>query len=55
MTVKIDEHTAYEPDVVVQCEEPLADDAVIVPAPMVIVEVLSPITRARDAGAKLAE
>jgi Uma2 family endonuclease len=31
-TVKIDEHTAYEPDAVVHCEEALADDAVIVPA-----------------------
>jgi Uma2 family endonuclease len=55
MTVKIDEHTAYEPDAVVHCEEPLADDAVIVPAPIIIVEVLSPTTRARDAGAKLAD
>jgi Uma2 family endonuclease len=55
MTVKIDEHTAYEPDAVVHCDEALADDAVIVPAPVIVVEVLSPTTRARDAGAKLAD
>src|SRR5688500_4893255 len=27
MTVKIDGHTAYEPDALVHCDEPLADDA----------------------------
>ena len=55
MTVKIDEHTAYEPDAVVHCGEALADDAVIVPAPVIVVEVLSPSTAARDTGAKLAD
>jgi Uma2 family endonuclease len=55
MTVKIDEHTAYEPDAIVHCEEALPDDAVIVPAPVIVVEVLSPTTRGRDAGAKLAD
>ncbi len=54
MTVKIDEHTAYEPDAVVHCGgERLPDEAQIVPAPVIVVEVLSPSTRARDAGAKL--
>jgi Uma2 family endonuclease len=55
MTVKIDERTAYEPDAVVHCGEVLADDAVIVPAPVIVVEVLSPSTAARDTGAKLAD
>jgi len=55
MTIKIDEHTAYEPDAVVHCGEALPDDAAIVPAPVIVVEVLSPTTRARDAGAKLAD
>ena len=55
MTVKIDEHTAYEPDVQVHCGEPLADDDVIVRAPVVVVEVLSPSTATRDTGAKLAD
>ena len=55
MTVKIDDHTAYEPDALVHCGEPLADDAVIVPAPVIVVEVLSPRTATRDTGAKLAD
>jgi Uma2 family endonuclease len=55
MTVKIDDHTAYEPDALVHCEKALPDDAVIVPAPVLVVEVLSPSTTTRDTGAKLAD
>jgi Uma2 family endonuclease len=55
MTVKIDEYTAYEPDAVVHCGKALADDAVIVPAPVIVVEVLSPSNATRDTGAKLAD
>jgi Uma2 family endonuclease len=55
MTVKIDEHTAYEPDAVVHCGARLANDAQLVPEPMIVVEVLSPTTKAHDAGAKLAD
>ena len=54
MTVKIDEHTAYEPDAVLHCGASLADDALLVPEPVIVVEVLSPTTKAHDAGAKLA-
>ena len=54
LTVKIDEHTAYEPDALVHCGERLADDALLVPEPLIVVEVLSPTTKAHDAGAKLA-
>ncbi|MEO0322906.1 MAG: Uma2 family endonuclease [Myxococcota bacterium] len=53
MTVRIDESTAYEPDVVVHRGEPLDDDAVVVERPVVVVEVLSRSTRGHDAGAKL--
>ena len=54
MMVRIDDHTAYEPDAVVRCGGArLADDALAVPDPLIVVEVLSPSTRARDAGAKL--
>jgi Uma2 family endonuclease len=55
MTVKIDEHTAYEPDTIVHCGEALPDDTVIVPVPVIVVEVLSPSTARRDTGAKLAD
>jgi Uma2 family endonuclease len=54
MTVRIDEATAYEPDAVVYCGERIPPAAVEVPAPVVVVEVLSPSTRRIDASAKLA-
>jgi Uma2 family endonuclease len=55
MTVKVDDHTAYEPDAQVQCGERLADEEVIVATPVIVVEVLSPSTATRDTGAKLAD
>jgi len=54
MTVRIDETTAYEPDALVYCGKKLAPSALEVPAPIVVVEVLSPSTRRIDASAKLA-
>ena len=54
MTVRIDDATAYEPDALVYCGEKLAPSAIEVPAPVVVVEVLSPSTRRIDASAKLA-
>ena len=53
MAVAIDTATTYEPDALVRCGAPLPDDAVKVTDPVIVVEVLSPSTRARDAGAKL--
>jgi Uma2 family endonuclease len=55
MAVMIDEGTVYEPDAFVRCGEPLDDDAVSIIDPVIVVEVLSPSSRARDAGAKLAD
>jgi Uma2 family endonuclease len=55
MTVRIDARTAYEPDALVHCGERLSDETVIVASPVIVVEVLSPKTRARDVGAKLAD
>lgn len=54
MTVPIDEQTAYEPDALVHCGEPIPDDSVVVSNPIIVVEVLSPGTRHVDTGAKLA-
>ena len=54
-TVEVDDDTDYEPDAVVNCGEPMADDVVAVPNPVVVVEVLSPSTRSVDTGAKLAD
>lgn len=54
MTVRVDDDTAYEPDALVYCGEQLPEDAVEVPSPIIVVEVLSPSTRHVDAAAKLA-
>lgn len=53
-TVKIDDHTAYEPDALVYCGNKLAPDTIILPEPVIVVEVTSPSSEARDAGTKLA-
>ena len=53
MAVRIDDGTVYEPDATVRCGPRLDDDAVEFSDPVIVVEVLSPSTRARDAGAKL--
>jgi len=55
MAVEIDANTLYEPDVMVRCGMPLPDDAIKVTDPLVVVEVISPSSRSRDAGAKLGD
>jgi len=54
MTVRVDEHTAHEPDAQVYCGQELPFDAIEVPNPVIVVEVLSPSTRHIDASVKLA-
>ncbi len=44
----------YEPAALVNCGEAMADEAVAVPNPVVVVEVLSPGTASTDTGGKLA-
>ncbi len=53
MAVRVDEGRVYEPEATLRCEEPLDDDAVKFSDPVVVVEVLSPSTQARDARANL--
>jgi Uma2 family endonuclease len=55
MTVEIDDDTDYEPDALVNCGDPIPDDAIAAPRPIVIIEVLSPSTESLDAGGKLAD
>jgi Uma2 family endonuclease len=43
----------YEPDAVVNCGAPMADNAIAAPNPTIVVEVLSPGTASSDTGAKL--
>jgi Uma2 family endonuclease len=54
MTVRVDTHTAHEPDALVYCGQKLPATAIEVPNPVIVVEVLSPSTRHIDASAKLA-
>jgi len=53
MTVRIEDHTAYEPDALVYCGERLKRGTMLVRDPVVIVEVLSPTTSHTDTSAKL--
>jgi len=53
LAVPIDEHTAYEPDVLVRCGEPLPSDQMKVTDPAIVVEVKSPSTAHMDTTAKL--
>ncbi len=55
LAVRIDETTVYEPDALVRCGDPLDDEAVEMTDPLIVVEVLWPSSRGRDAGAKLAD
>jgi Uma2 family endonuclease len=53
MTVPIEPHTAYEPDVLVHCGPPIPSTQLTVPAPVIVVEVISPTSRHSDTSAKL--
>jgi Uma2 family endonuclease len=53
-TVRIDQETAYEPDALVYCGEQLPPTDLVVPKPVIIVEVLSPSSRHIDVAQKLA-
>jgi Uma2 family endonuclease len=52
MTVEIDD-SDFDPDAVLRCGPALPGDAITVPAPVVVVEVLSPSTRGDDLTRKL--
>jgi Uma2 family endonuclease len=53
VAVRIDDRTVYEPGALVRCGERTPGEATEVAAPVVLVEVVSPSTRAVDSGAKL--
>ena len=55
MAVQVHAITVYEPDVLMRCGPPLHDDAIKLTDPVIVVEVVSPSSRARDSGAKLAD
>ena len=51
--VRINQRTIFEPDALVYCGPRLPPEAIEVPNPIIVVEVLSPRTAARDHGAKM--
>ena len=53
-TVRISARTAFEPDVLVYCGPRLPPEAIEIPEPLIVVEVLSEGTAAHDHGLKLA-
>lgn len=53
-SVRIGPQTIFEPDALVYAGAHLPDDTIEVPAPLIVVEVLSPTTARRDATTKLA-
>lgn len=55
MTVKIDQHTAREPDAAVQCGTTIDPNSIVLDTPIIVVEVISPSSIRDDSGAKLAE
>lgn len=53
-TVRVDPHTAFEPDALLYCGAGLPAEAVEIPEPVIVLEVLSEGAAARDQSAKLA-
>ena len=53
--VKIDGHSSYGPDALVYAGARLPDDTIVIPAPVVIVEVLSPSTVKTDKETKVTD
>jgi Uma2 family endonuclease len=53
VAVRIDGRNSYQPDALVYCGDALPDDAIAVPDPVIVVEVLSPGNALKDLRDKL--
>jgi Uma2 family endonuclease len=53
LAVRIDATTSFVPDIVVNCGDRVADDLMVAPNPVIVVEVLSPSTQQVDKSRKL--
>jgi Uma2 family endonuclease len=53
ISIRVNDRTVYEPDAIVRCGPPLAGDAIEVVDPIIVVEVVSPLSRGVDRGVKL--
>ena len=54
MTVPINSDTSHEPDGLVYCGSPVADSSMLIPNPIIFLEVMSPSTKHVDSGLKFA-
>ena len=55
ITVKTSQYQCYEPDALVNFGPKASDDEFIAPYPIIVVEVLSPSTAAKDMGTKVTD
>jgi Uma2 family endonuclease len=53
VAVRIDKYRSYQPGVLAYCGDPLPGDAIEVPKPLVVVEILSPSNAMKDLRDKL--
>ena len=53
VAVRIDTYRSYQPDALIYCGQPVPGDAVEVPNPVVVVEILSPSNAMKDLRDKL--
>ena len=53
LSVAIDSETAYEPDALVNCGERIPTGSMLAPAPVVVIEVVSPTSLKRDTSLKV--
>jgi Uma2 family endonuclease len=54
-TIQVGDDTAYEPDATVNCGQPMGENDIVAPNPVIVVEVISPSTSSVDTGVKLAD
>lgn len=55
ISVRIDDHTLYEPDALVRCGPRASGETIDLDDPVIVVEVVSPSSRGIDTGVKLAD
>jgi Uma2 family endonuclease len=53
LAIRVDQQRTFQPDVVINCGERLKPNVIEAPNPAVVVEILSPSTRAVDMGMKV--
>ncbi len=53
LAIRVDQFRTFQPDVVINCGDRLKPDVIEAPNPVVVVEILSPSTRAVDLGLKV--